>query len=133
MRSSRSHANREPGRANYYNPLTMLPTRIRAAACAIGLGVACAAPVAARDRTVELLRKIADGADAIAIRFDGLASIIATRGTGGPRIMVGAHMDELGGDARRVTPRGLLTCKCSSDGWIRRSSIEVDDHRIQRP
>jgi endoglucanase len=123
----------------------MLPTRIHAAACAIGLGVASAAPLAAQDRTVELLRKIADAAGApgfeepirkvmvdamrpyaTAIRFDGLASIIATRGTAGPPIMVGAHMDELGGGVRRVTPRGLLTCKCSSDGWIRRSSIEVD-------
>jgi hypothetical protein len=40
--------------------------------------------------------------------------------------MVDAHMDELGGGVHRVTPRGLLTGKCSSDGWIRRSSIEVD-------
>ena len=31
------------------------------------------------------------------IKYDGLGSIIATQGTTGPRIMVDAHLDELGG------------------------------------
>src|SRR3712207_4225736 len=46
---------------------------------------------------------------AASLTFDGLGSIIATQGASGPRVMVDAHMDELGGMIRRVTPAGLLT------------------------
>ena len=31
------------------------------------------------------------------LRYDGMGSIIATQGSSGPRVMVDAHMDELGG------------------------------------
>ncbi|HST78040.1 MAG TPA: M42 family peptidase, partial [Verrucomicrobiae bacterium] len=34
------------------------------------------------------------------ISYDGLGSVIAVQGTTGPRIMVDAHMDELGGVIR---------------------------------
>jgi putative aminopeptidase FrvX len=43
------------------------------------------------------------------ISYDGLGSVIAQQGTSGPRIMVDAHMDELGGMIRRVRPDGFLS------------------------
>jgi putative aminopeptidase FrvX len=43
------------------------------------------------------------------LSYDGLGSIIATQGSSGPRIMIDAHMDELGGVVRRVTPDGFLS------------------------
>ena len=43
------------------------------------------------------------------ISYDGLGSIIATQGSSGPRVMIDAHMDELGGLVRRVTPDGFLS------------------------
>ncbi|MDH4065715.1 MAG: M42 family peptidase, partial [Acidobacteriota bacterium] len=71
--------------------------------------LACGATTGAQDRTVDLLRLLADtpGAPgfeepirkvmvdamrpfASSITFDGLGSIIATQGTSGPRIMVDA-------------------------------------------
>ncbi|MGH9595446.1 MAG: M42 family metallopeptidase [Edaphobacter sp.] len=44
-----------------------------------------------------------------AIRYDGTGSVIAQQGKTGPRIMIDAHMDELGGMVRRVTPTGFLS------------------------
>ena len=95
---------------------------------------ASAAP--ATDHTVETLQKLADAAGppgfeepvravlvgmmkplAGALTYDGMGSIIATQGTGGPKIMVDAHMDELGGMVRRVTPNGLLTMQMLG-GWL---------------
>ena len=100
------------------------------------------ATIAAQDRTVELLRLLADTAGApgfeepirkvmvdemrpfaSAITFDGLGSIIATQGTTGPRIMVDAHMDELGGMVRRITPRGLLTMQMLG-GWLDQALVD---------
>jgi endoglucanase len=49
--------------------------------------------------------------------FDGMGSIIATQGRSGPRIMVDAHMDELGGMVRRIAPNGLLTMQMLG-GWL---------------
>jgi putative aminopeptidase FrvX len=43
------------------------------------------------------------------IRYDGLGSLIAQQGNAGPRIMLDAHMDEVGGMVRRVTPTGYLS------------------------
>ena len=43
------------------------------------------------------------------LSYDGLGSIIATQGSSGPRLMIDAHMDELGGLVRRVTPDGFLS------------------------
>ena len=100
------------------------------------------ASIGAQDRTVELLRLLADTAGApgfeepirkvmvdqmrpfaSAITFDGLGSIIATQGTTGPRIMVDAHMDELGGMVRRITPRGLLTMQMLG-GWLDQALVD---------
>lgn len=95
-----------------------------------------AGSVWAQDQTVELLRRLADApgppgfeepvrkilVDAIqpyasSIRYDGMGSVLAAQGTQGPRIMVDAHMDELGGVIRRIAPRGLLTMQMLG-GWL---------------
>jgi putative aminopeptidase FrvX len=100
------------------------------------LAAAVALPSAAQDRTVALLQQLTDTpgppgfeepirkvmVDAMkplasSIIYDGLGSIIATQGTQGPRVMVDAHMDELGGMIRRITPQGLLTMQMLG-GWL---------------
>jgi endoglucanase len=43
------------------------------------------------------------------ISYDGLGSVIAQQGTSGPRIMVDAHMDELGAEVRHVRPDGYIS------------------------
>ena len=106
------------------------------------LALAAAAPASAQDRTVELLRTLTDAPGppgfeepvrkimvdqmkpyAGSITFDGLGSIIATQGTTGPRIMVDAHMDELGGVVRRITPKGLLTMQMLG-GWLDQALVD---------
>ncbi|HMF77909.1 MAG TPA: M42 family metallopeptidase [Bryobacteraceae bacterium] len=54
---------------------------------------------------------------ASSLTYDGMGSVIAQQGTSGPRIMIDAHMDELGGMVRRVTPGGLLTMQMLG-GWL---------------
>ena len=94
------------------------------------------------DRTVALLQLLADTPGppgfeepirkvlveqmkplATSLTFDGLGSIIATQGTTGPRVMVDAHMDELGGMIRRVTPNGLLTMQMLG-GWLDQALVD---------
>ncbi len=96
----------------------------------------------APDQTVALLQKLADTPGppgfeepirqvllaemkpyAASIRFDGLGSIIAAQGTTGPRVMVDAHMDELGGVIRRITPNGLLTMQMLG-GWLDQALVD---------
>ena len=121
--------------------MTPMPvTQTRAFVIAV-LTVAIA-PLAAQDRTIELLRQLADAPGppgfeesirkvmvdqmkpfVSSITYDGLGSIIATQGTQGPRIMVDAHMDELGGVVRRVTPRGLLTMQMLG-GWLDQALVD---------
>src|ERR1700736_2618955 len=43
------------------------------------------------------------------ITYDGLGSVIAQQGDSGPRIMLDAHMDELGGMVRRIRPDGFIS------------------------
>jgi endoglucanase len=102
------------------------------------LAASCSAMVhaAAQDRTIETLQKLSDAAGppgfeepvravlvgmmkplASSLTYDGMGSIIATQGASGPRIMVDAHMDELGGMVRRITPNGLLTMQMLG-GWL---------------
>jgi len=121
----------------------MLARMTRICLAMLTLGV-CAIPVSARaqDRTVTLLQQLTDAAGppgfeepirkvmvdlmkplASSITFDGLGSIIATQGTDGPRVMVDAHMDELGGMIRRVTPRGLLTMQMLG-GWLDQALVD---------
>src|SRR5277367_303316 len=106
------------------------------------LFLACLLPAAAQDQTAALLQRLADAPgppgfeepvrkimlDAMkpyvgSIKFDGLGSIIATQGATGPRIMVDAHMDELGGVIRRITPRGLLTMQMLG-GWLDQALVD---------
>lgn len=42
------------------------------------------------------------------ISYDGLGSVIAMHGSAGPRVMVDAHMDELGGVIRRIAPNSSI-------------------------
>ena len=98
--------------------------------------LACwATPAAAQDRTERLLAELADapgppGAEeavrAIMVRemkplarisYDGVGSVIAQHGDAGPAIMLDAHMDELGGMVRRVTPTGFLSMQMLG-GWL---------------
>lgn len=97
---------------------------------------AVAAPAAAQDRTAALLRDLSNAAGppgfeepvrkimvermkpmADEVRYDGLGSVIAKQGSSGPRIMLDAHMDELGGMIRRATPDGFLTMQMLG-GWL---------------
>jgi putative aminopeptidase FrvX len=91
----------------------------------------------AQDRTELLLQRLADapgppGAEdpvraimvpemkqfaTAPIRYDGVGSVIAQQGSTGPRIMIDAHMDELGGMVRRITPGGFLTMQMLG-GWL---------------
>ena len=61
---------------------------------------------------VKQLQPLVDG-----ISYDGLGTVIARHGTTGPRIMLDAHLDELGGVVRRVTPQGFLTMQMLG-GWL---------------
>src|SRR5579875_4145298 len=51
------------------------------------------------------------------LRYDGMGSVIAQLGSTGPKIMVDAHMDELGGMVRRIAPNGQLTMQMLG-GWL---------------
>ncbi len=82
----------------------------------------------AQDHTVELMKKLTEapgppGAEGPVrkifveeakpyvdkISYDGLGSVIAQQGSSGPRIMVDAHMDELGAIVRHVRPDGYIS------------------------
>jgi len=95
------------------------------------------------DRTQVLLQRLADapgppGAEeavraimvgemkplaTVAIRYDGMGSVIAQQGASGPRIMIDAHMDELGGMVRRVSPNGFLTMQMLG-GWLDQALVD---------
>src|SRR3984885_71886 len=57
------------------------------------------------------------------LKYDGTGSVIAQQGTTGPRIMVDAHMDELGGVVRRVTPTGFLSMQMLG-GWFDQALVD---------
>jgi endoglucanase len=113
--------------------------RITGIATALALGLT--APAAAQDRTLNLLRDLTEAAGppgfeepvrkimveqmrplADTITYDGLGSVIATQGKSGPRIMIAAHMDELGGMVRRATPDGYITMQMLG-GWLDQALI----------
>ncbi len=106
--------------------------------------MACLLPFAARaqDPTLSLLEKLANapgppGAEepvralmvpimqplATRLSYDGMGSVIAQVGTSGPRIMVDAHMDELGGMVRRIAPNGTLTMQMLG-GWLDQALVD---------
>jgi putative aminopeptidase FrvX len=57
------------------------------------------------------------------IRYDGMGSVIAQQGKAGTRLMIDAHMDELGGMVRRVTPNGFLTMQMLG-GWLDQALVD---------
>ncbi len=57
------------------------------------------------------------------LSYDGLGSVIAVQGSSGPRIMVDAHMDELGGVVRRVSNEGYLTMQMLG-GWLDQALVD---------
>jgi endoglucanase len=57
------------------------------------------------------------------LAFDGMGSIVATQGTAGPRVMIDAHMDELGGMIRRITPNGFLSMQMLG-GWLDQALVD---------
>lgn len=57
------------------------------------------------------------------ITYDGTGSVIAQQGSTGPKIMIDAHMDELGGMVRRVTPNGFLTMQMLG-GWLDQALVD---------
>jgi endoglucanase len=67
---------------------------------------------------VERMKPFADK-----ITYDGLGSVIAVQGNSGPRVMVDAHMDELGGMIRRITPNGFLTMQMLG-GWLDQALVD---------
>ena len=95
------------------------------------------------DRTQGLLQRLADapgpsgaeeavraimvgemkGLPTTVIRYDGMGNVIAQQGSSGPRIMIDAHMDELGGMVRRVTPNGFLTMQMLG-GWLDQALVD---------
>ncbi len=104
--------------------------------------LACAISLHAQDPAAALLGKLADAAGppgaedpvralmlaairpyASSIRYDGLGSLIATQGAAGPRIMIDAHMDELGGLVRRIAPNGFLTMQMLG-GWLDQALVD---------
>ena len=96
-----------------------------------------------QDATVELLERLSNapgpsGAEeavraimvremtplvTVPIRYDGTGSVVAQQGTTGPRIMIDAHMDELGGMVRRVTPAGFLSMQMLG-GWLDQALVD---------
>jgi endoglucanase len=107
--------------------------------------IAAVAPLSAQrpDPTLQLLQRLSDapgppGAeDAVRkimveqmkplatapIRYDGMGSVIAQVGSTGPRIMIDAHMDELGGMVRRIAPNGQLTMQMLG-GWLDQALVD---------
>jgi len=65
-------------------------------------------------RTV-MVRELKPLADKLS--YDGVGSVIAQHGSSGPKVMLDAHMDELGGVVRRVTPTGYLSMQMLG-GWL---------------
>jgi endoglucanase len=60
---------------------------------------------------------------ATSLAFDGMGSIIATQGSTGPRVMIDAHMDELGGMIRRIAPNGFLSMQMLG-GWLDQALVD---------
>ena len=113
-----------------------------AAAMLAWLGTAAQAPAQSSDRTQALLRELSNAAGppgfeedvrrimvremkpyATRISYDGLGSVIAQHGTSGPRIMLDAHMDELGGVVRRGTNDGFLSMQMLG-GWLDQALVD---------
>lgn len=71
-----------------------------------------------RALVVEHMKPYADS-----LRYDGLGSVIAIQGGSGPRVMLDAHMDELGGMVRRIRPDGYLGMQMLG-GWLDQALVD---------
>ena len=100
-----------------------------AALCAFPIGIASAqAQPQTPDRLLDEMKQLTEAAGppgaegpvrdlmvqymkpyASKITFDGLGSVIAQQGSSGPRVMVDAHMDELGAIVRHIRPDGYIS------------------------
>jgi M42 glutamyl aminopeptidase len=117
-------------------------TALPLALLALGLMPLSSTAQKAPDRTLTLLQRLSDapgppGAEdpvraimvaemkpfAASIQYDGMGSVIAQQGTIGPRIMIDAHMDELGGMVRRIAPDGLITMQMLG-GWLDQALVD---------
>ena len=111
------------------------------------VALAVSAHLSAQDRTAILLQRLSDapgppGAEepvraimvpemkpfvSAPITYDGMGSVIARQspksGPAGPRIMIDAHMDELGGIVRRIAPGGFLTMQMLG-GWLDQALVD---------
>ena len=122
--------------------LEVIVTSVSAAAAAVVLLLTVYAPAFAQDQTVQLLQLLSDAPGAPGfeepvrkimvermkpladrVTYDGLGSVIATQGSTGPRIMIDAHMDELGAVVRRITPDGYLTMQMLG-GWLDEALVD---------
>ncbi len=100
-------------------------------------------PAQQPDATTQLLQRLADAPgppgyedpvraimvaemkplSATPLRYDGMGSVVAQLGATGPKIMVDAHMDELGGMVRRIAPNGQLTMQMLG-GWLDQALVD---------
>jgi putative aminopeptidase FrvX len=107
------------------------------------LPIVCATPAHAQDATLQLLQQLSDAPGppgfedpvrkimvgvmkplaTAPLTYDGMGSVIAQVGSTGPRIMVDAHMDELGGMVRRIAPNGQLTMQMLG-GWLDQALVD---------
>ena len=112
-------------------PFRILPATISLAAALAALAL----PALAEDQTKALLKELSnapapsgyeEAVRAIMVRefkpygkitYDGLGSVIVENGASGPRVMLDAHMDELGGAVRRVSADGFVTMQMLG-GWL---------------
>jgi endoglucanase len=121
-------------------PAMLTISRLLASAA---LALLLAPALTAQDRTEQLLERLADapgppGAEepvraimvpemkqfaTSPVTYDGVGSVIAQQGDKGPRIMIDAHMDELGGMVRRITPGGFLTMQMLG-GWLDQALVD---------
>src|SRR5271155_1529961 len=117
--------------------------RVASIVCLAGISVANVAVAQSNDRVVGLLERLSNAAGppgaeepvrAIMVgemkllateplKYDGTGSVIAQQGKTGPRIMIDAHMDELGGMVRRVTPTGFLSMQMLG-GWLDQALVD---------
>ena len=80
-------------------------------------------PPGAEDAVRAIMVQEMKGAATAPLRYDGMGSVIAQVGSAGPRIMVDAHMDELGGMVRRIGSNGQLTMQMLG-GWLDQALVD---------
>jgi endoglucanase len=114
-----------------------LPASLATLLVASLLPLAITPSARAQDQTIQLLQQLSDAPGppgfedpvrkimvgvmkplaTAPLTYDGMGSVIAQVGSAGPRIMIDAHMDELGGMVRRIAPNGQLTMQMLG-GWL---------------